>query len=257
MRVEGERRVCEGWDGRVGMGENIGRGRICQGVARGRVCVDMRSIIHTHRASASPQTYGDLELFLLGLQLRELITVFKSHNVTFAGLLSLTEQDLEKVRQACGVLLWQPSCSMIVPVVMPPPPPPPPPNKMGVDQVGTRNKVLEGIANIHKKQWKMVPPDGLPKRAISCLEAAAILTNLTTHIRYLQGTSSYLLSQVHSNPDLLDPSTEPVEMKKLLDCMCSATAATDALCKEMGALESKVSKVGWLLPGLSLPCKVG
>ena len=50
------------------------------------------------RASASPQTYGDLELFLLGLQLRELIAVFKSHNVTFSGLLSLTEQDLEKVR---------------------------------------------------------------------------------------------------------------------------------------------------------------
>ena len=51
----------------------------------------------SYRASASPQTYGDLELFLLGLQLRELIGVFKAHNMSFADLLSLTDQDLEKV----------------------------------------------------------------------------------------------------------------------------------------------------------------
>ena len=118
---------------------------------------------------------------------------------------------------------------------------------MGVEQVGTRNKLLEGIANIHKKQWKMVPPDGLPKRAISGLEAAAVLANLATHIRYLQGTSTYLLSQVHSNPDLLDPSAEPSETRRLLDALGSAAAAAGALHKEMETLGGNINKV-CLLP---------
>lgn len=114
---------------------------------------------------------------------------------------------------------------------------------MGIDQVGTRSKLLEGIAGIHKKQWKMVPSDGLPKRTISCLEAAAILSNLATHIRYLQGTSSYLLAQVSSNPDLQDPSMETLEMKKMLENLSAATAATDELYKEMARVEHSVGKV--------------
>lgn len=41
--------------------------------------------------------YNDLDLFLCGLDLSELISLFHSHKVDFAELLRLTEEDLEKV----------------------------------------------------------------------------------------------------------------------------------------------------------------
>lgn len=42
--------------------------------------------------------YGDLEMFLLGLQLGDLLPLFKEHRVTFSTLLSMTEEDLEQVQ---------------------------------------------------------------------------------------------------------------------------------------------------------------
>lgn len=61
---------------------------------------------HVSSISVGSLTYGDLELFLLGLQQRDLIPVFKAHNVSFADLLSLADQDLEKVRHDLKVLYF-------------------------------------------------------------------------------------------------------------------------------------------------------
>ena len=42
--------------------------------------------------------YGDLDIFLLGLQLGDLLPLFQSHRVKFSDLLSMTDRDLEQVR---------------------------------------------------------------------------------------------------------------------------------------------------------------
>jgi len=41
--------------------------------------------------------YGDLDLFLLGLKLGDLISLFQTHRVKFSDLLSMTDRDLEQV----------------------------------------------------------------------------------------------------------------------------------------------------------------
>lgn len=48
-------------------------------------------------SSTNYRTYNDLDLFLCGLDLADLIPLFHSHKVDFAELLRLTEDDLEKV----------------------------------------------------------------------------------------------------------------------------------------------------------------
>ena len=41
--------------------------------------------------------YGDLEVFLLGLHLENIMPSFKKHHVNFAMLLSMTDDDLKQV----------------------------------------------------------------------------------------------------------------------------------------------------------------
>ena len=50
-------------------------------------CVSCRSVV-----------YGDLELFLSGLQLGDLIPVFQEQDVSFPRFLQLTDKDLLQVR---------------------------------------------------------------------------------------------------------------------------------------------------------------
>ena len=71
---------------------------------------------------------GDLEMFLVGLHLMELIPVFQDHKIEFTQLLSLTDADLQQ---------------------------------MGVTKVGSRKKILNGILEVHKMEWKM-PENSLP-----------------------------------------------------------------------------------------------
>ena len=42
-------------------------------------------------------TYGDLEMFLSGLELGDLIPVFQNNNITFQGFLKMTDHDLQQV----------------------------------------------------------------------------------------------------------------------------------------------------------------
>ena len=71
---------------------------------------------HSHTPPPShPQSgrecvrYGDLDLFLLGLQLGDLLPLFQSHRVKFSDLLSMTDRDLEQVRPQHSLSLSLPS----------------------------------------------------------------------------------------------------------------------------------------------------
>lgn len=51
-----------------------------------------------HGNFRSTISYGDLELFLSGLELGKLIPLFQDHKVKFADLLRMTDGDLQKVK---------------------------------------------------------------------------------------------------------------------------------------------------------------
>ena len=42
--------------------------------------------------------YGDMEVFLLGLQLEDILPIFQQHQIDFAILLSMTDDDLKQVQ---------------------------------------------------------------------------------------------------------------------------------------------------------------
>ena len=42
--------------------------------------------------------YGDMEVFLLGLQLEVILPIFQQHQIDFAILLSMTDNDLKQVQ---------------------------------------------------------------------------------------------------------------------------------------------------------------
>lgn len=44
-------------------------------------------------------SFGDLELFLKGEQLWQLMPLFREHRVEFTDLLNMTDRDLEQVRK--------------------------------------------------------------------------------------------------------------------------------------------------------------
>lgn len=67
-------------------------------------------------------------MFLLGLQLSHLTPLFHQHKVEFGQLLSMTDSDLQLV---------------------------------GVAQVGCRKKILNGVLEVHKREWSM-PDSQLP-----------------------------------------------------------------------------------------------
>lgn len=50
--------------------------------------------------------YGDLELFLAGLELPDLIPVFQEQQINLQTLLRMREADLERVRQAGSHCNW-------------------------------------------------------------------------------------------------------------------------------------------------------
>lgn len=48
--------------------------------------------------------YGDLEIFLLGLQLESILPLFQKHGVNFAMLLTMTDSDLKQVNIICALV---------------------------------------------------------------------------------------------------------------------------------------------------------
>lgn len=46
---------------------------------------------------AIESSYGDMELFLAGIELSALVPLFKQHGVSFPMFLRLTDSDLQKV----------------------------------------------------------------------------------------------------------------------------------------------------------------
>ncbi|XP_064399355.1 ankyrin repeat, SAM and basic leucine zipper domain-containing protein 1-like isoform X2 [Halichondria panicea] len=162
--------------------------------------------------------YGELELFLLGQQLGDLLPLFRQCKVQFSDLMSLTETDL---------------------------------NMMGVTQPSYRRKLMAAITEVHQRQWEMPKTSNLPYgRTISCTEASVILSHLTKHTNYIKATVRYLDNQVQANPDLLDVHTQSRDVKKLTNELAAAVEAVTSFSEEVKTIEIKINK---LVPGTARP----
>lgn len=93
------------------------------------------------------------------------------------------------------------------------------------------------------------PPPSLP----SSSEAAVILSHLSLHASYIQGTTSFLLTHVKSSPDMLDPNMEPSEAEKLTNEISGAVTAVSSLHTEVQTLQNHIHKVRPCLVSFLLP----
>ena len=67
-----------------------------------------------------------------------------------------------------------------------------------------------------------------------------VLSHLTKHIKYITGTTSFLLMHTRRNKDLLDPRMEANQSKRLIDAAKCASKAVNSLQEDLQHLENDV-----------------
>ncbi|CAD5118145.1 DgyrCDS6881 [Dimorphilus gyrociliatus] len=133
-------------------------------------------------------SFSELDMFLHGSGLPDVAEKFQKHSITFEIFLGLNENDLEK---------------------------------MNIDELGKRKKILNLIREINKSPWKS---SSLPavkfNESLSFLDLENIVGNIKNHTGYIVQTLKYVDEQVMKNRDnfLYTPkgALTPEDMHKLL-----------------------------------------
>ncbi|KAJ8302365.1 hypothetical protein KUTeg_021352 [Tegillarca granosa] len=98
--------------------------------------------------------YGELELFLSGLGLRTLVPTFQHHHVDFSTFLQMTDEDLIKMK---------------------------------IQQFGIRRKILDGIQDVHKKEWEKSSINAIPyNKMIRLADSVAMVANISRHTKFIK-----------------------------------------------------------------------
>lgn len=122
--------------------------------------------------SQSVIKYGELELFLCGLDLSQYVGLFQQHHLDFTTVLRMNDEDLIK---------------------------------MGIDQIGVRKKILDGIRIVHKKEWETSSLQQIQyNKQLSCADTIAMVANISKHCKYIGNTCGYIRDQILKHKDILD-----------------------------------------------------
>ncbi|CAG2253777.1 ASZ1 [Mytilus edulis] len=116
--------------------------------------------------------YGEMELFLCGLDLSRYISLFQRQHLDFTTVLHMTDEDLIK---------------------------------MGIHQIGVRRKYWMVFRTVHKKEWETTSLQQVQyNKQISCAESIAMVANISKHCKYIGSTTGYIRDQILKNPEILD-----------------------------------------------------
>lgn len=158
----------------------------------------------------SPHTYGSLEMFLMGQGLKHLLPKFQEHKVTFDGLLSLTEKELDQ---------------------------------MAITQVGVRTKILDGIREVHKKEWDASSLQTTEKHSLSAEEVTVILANVSRHLTFLRSSVSFVQKHLNTVREPLD-FVQDVTAAEGMSLYCrEANEASQELNEELDSVSKRISQI--------------
>ncbi|XP_068237919.1 ankyrin repeat, SAM and basic leucine zipper domain-containing protein 1-like [Palaemon carinicauda] len=161
--------------------------------------------------SKDAMIYGELEMVLCGLELKDLIPLFHEHRVSFESFLRFTEKDLED---------------------------------MNISAVGVRKKILQAIKEIHKKDWQTSSlPDLTQSTVITVPEAVAMIGNINKHVRYMHASIGYLRDQIQANPRLLQLGQEVHSVSSLAANCGDSLKYTQGLFEELKFFKNYLDKV--------------
>ncbi|XP_067684304.1 ankyrin repeat, SAM and basic leucine zipper domain-containing protein 1-like [Haliotis asinina] len=152
------------------------------------------------------ERYGELEVFLYGLEVGHLIPLFKDQHVDFFNFLRFNEQDLIN---------------------------------MGIMQIGIRKKLLDAIEVVHKKEWDTSSLISVQyNKHIGCPDAMAMVANISKHLRYIGSTVVYVREQIRAHPQILNDARDGTGPRQLHKHTQDASKNLDALAKEISRLHS-------------------
>ncbi|KAK3101327.1 hypothetical protein FSP39_002709 [Pinctada imbricata] len=161
-------------------------------------------------SQSSVMKYGELELFLSGLDLGHFIGLFQQHQIDFATLLRSSDDDL---------------C------------------KMGIQQLGVRKKILDGIHGVHKKDWERSSLPSMDNgKKLSCADAVAIMSNISKHTKYISSTLTYICGQMSASSEMIKPQ-DGITVKDLQTHTRSTISHVELLQKEVCQLDATISKL--------------
>ena len=156
------------------------------------------------------QKYSELDYVLLGIDAKEYLPYFERHGVTLEHFLALNETDLEKI---------------------------------GVDKVGIRKKMLTAIAEIHKRSWEKT---SLPviktidkQKGIyyTCPDAVIMVAKVSEHFRYIQANFEHLRKNISDCPELLRIGQDVANLSDLTKKVQASKVSIEATKKEISRLE--------------------
>ena len=152
-------------------------------------------------------SYGDLELFLYGLELGDLIPLLQQHKLEFKDLLKLTEDEMIEV---------------------------------GITQLGVRKKLLESIRQVHTTEWdtSALTRDQMSK--LTTLEMSAVVANVAKHLQIIDCSVKYINKHLHAKKNDLISDNIALQ-KSLLDQCAEALRCTTSLHVDIQALQKDAS----------------
>ncbi|XP_071809993.1 ankyrin repeat, SAM and basic leucine zipper domain-containing protein 1-like isoform X2 [Asterias amurensis] len=149
----------------------------------------------------------DLDLFLFGLDLGNLVPVFRNQEVSFAVLLNMSEADLEK---------------------------------LGIDKYGWRCKIVNAIHEVHKRRWEPGSVRAPQKRILSLFESRVLIHNISTHVTYIGSSMKYVGSNWMTHGTLFDRQQDPCNLDLLMVEIDTSLKQTTELFKELKKLKEQL-----------------
>ena len=157
--------------------------------------------------------YSELDFVLLGIDAKEYLPHFQAHGVTLEYFLALSESDLEKI---------------------------------GVEKVGVRKRMLTAISEIHKRSWEKT---SLPiiktidkQKGIyyTCPDAVMMIANVAEHFKYIRANVEHLRKNISDHPELLRIGQEVACLSDLSKKVNASKISIEATSKEIIRLNTEL-----------------
>jgi len=159
---------------------------------------------------SSDMRYGDLEMFLCGLELTHLLPKFQEHKLTFDEFLNLTEKELDQ---------------------------------MGITQVGVRTKILDAIREVHKKEWDVASLRSMERHSLSAPDTTVILANVSKHLTFIRSSVTYVQKHLNTVNEPLEFVQDVTTAEGMELFSKEAVEAVESLNKELQTVNTQISQI--------------
>jgi len=159
--------------------------------------------------------YSEVDNILLAVNANDYLPAFKHHRVELTEFLLLDESDLIRI---------------------------------GVEKVGLRKKMLDVIADMHKRQWekssvpKITPRDKQNGIFLSAPDGALLIASVGQHLKLLNANVEFLARHIREKPQMLQLGTDVATITDIAKFTQESRQNLLALSRTIEKLEVAVSK---------------